>query len=221
MSESGLEQELKLVAAGEQVLDDVLGSDLVQERLDPRYKLNVAPIPYRGIYYDTPDGALGRQQCSLRARQEGDRLVAALKTAGVIENGLSSRMEYEAPLDRFPRTARELTEGELKREVALRIDLDQPLLAQVEVNTQRSIRRLVLNRADPDDCRLELVADRCVISAAGLTETLYEIELELKEGQLAPMLELGEQLRQRFPLTSSVRTKHEIGMQLRARALSS
>lgn len=186
--------------------------------VDPDSDTDPAPRHFLGIYYDTAEGELAAQRCSLRARKEDGVLMAALKLAGGIENGLSCRMEYEASLDKLLETAADLPEGELKDEVAKLISLDAPLDQQVEVDMQRSIRDLLVPGEDGVVSKVELVADEGVIRAAGLSESLYEIELELKEGDIAPILELGERLKTQFELTPSERTKHQIGLALRASA---
>lgn len=202
-----LEQEIKLTAPNRAVLQQILQSELVQS-LDSGVG-NQDAVRYVGVYYDTECGALARQRCTLRARLEGDRWRAAFKFGGGIRNGLSRRHELEADITGWLRHVEQLPAGELKDKVRAVIPSATSLNARVKVNMQRSIRQLNFSGAE-----IELVADHAIIHANGGQVTLYEVELELKRGDLADLLQLGEMFMQQFPLTRSTMGKHRIGLQL-------
>ncbi len=201
------EQEVKLTATESAVLDEVLHSSLVR-RLDTGIGAQ-DEVRYVGVYYDNDSGALGAKRCSLRARLEGDRHRAAFKFGGSIENGLSRRHELEADIDGWLDNVAQLPEGELKDAVVNIIPFDAPLRGRVTVDMRRSIRNLEFAGTD-----IELVTDHGTIAGQSKQVALYEVELELKHGDLAKLVELGEMLTQQFALTPSTMTKHRIGLQL-------
>ncbi len=205
------EQEIKLTANDETVLDEVLQSKLVRE-LDTGVGGRDA-VHYLGVYYDTESRALADNFCSLRARKEGERWRAALKFGGTIENGLSRRQELEADISNWLDNAGQLPPGALRDKVAEMIpDMireNAPLFPRVTVDMRRSIRNLEFQGT-----AIELVTDRGIIRGQSRAVELYEVELELMRGDIAAVVELGEMLTQRHALTPSTMTKHRIGLQL-------
>jgi len=203
------EQEVKLTAADATVLARVLGSELVRQLDSGAGRVDGAH--YLGIYYDTAARALEGARCSLRARLEGDAWRAALKYRGTIVNGLSTRRELEVDIAGELTCADDLPDGEFKRAVLEVIAPRAPLHEYLRVDMHRSIRNLLL-----DGTVIELSADnaRIINRASGRQTALYEIELELKRGDIEHVVELGEKLKQLFPLTPSTLTKRRIGLNL-------
>lgn len=203
------EQELKLTAAEHAVLARVLQSECVQ-RLDTGVG-NRDAARYLGIYYDTESRALEAARCSLRARLEGDVWRAALKYRGTMENGLSRRRELETDIDGELACADDLPPGDFKAAALAVIAPHAPLVEYLRVDMRRSIRNLLF-----DGTAIELSADdaRIINRASGRQTRLYEIELELKRGDLGKVVELGDALRRQFPLMPSTLTKRRIGVNL-------
>ncbi len=201
------EQEIKLTAADNAVLERVLQSKLVRG-LDTGVGGEDA-TRYVGVYYDTDDNALETAGYSLRARREGTRCRAALKFGGSIEDGLSRRHELLADITGWLDHTGQLPDGELNDKMRTLVPEDTPLRARVTVDMQRSIRNLNFHGAE-----IELAADSGVIKGQRRQVALHEIELELKRGDLAKVIRLGSMLAQQFPLTPSAITKHGIGLQL-------
>ncbi len=202
-----LEQELKLVAQDAEVLDAILESELVKRA--GTCEGTHGPERFHAIYYDTPTLELEQNRHSLRARMEGDRMVAAFKLPGSIVNGLSRRIEYETSIEGWLETPEDLPESDLKQEVLKILSPRSELVPRVEVDMQRTIRML-----ESEGSHFELVADRGVIKGTHGECLLHELELELKQGEVEPVLELGKQLADAFGLTPSHKTKHEIGLSL-------
>ena len=201
------EQEIKLTANDDAVLDEVLQSDLVRG-LDTGIG-SCDAVRYLGFYYDTEARVLADNLCSLRARREGDRWRAAFKYGGTIENGLSRRHELEADIAGQLHNAGQLPPGTLKDKVIELIPEDAPLCARVTVDMRRSIRNLVF-----EGTAIELVADKGTIHGQNRQVALYELELELIRGDVARVVELGEMLTRQYALTPSTMTKHRIGLEL-------
>ena len=202
-----LEQELKLVADNADVLKAILDSELVKQA--GICEGTHGPERFHAIYYDTPELELEKSSHSLRARMEGDRLVAAFKLPGSIVDGLSQRVEYEAPLRDWLNTPNDLPESELKQQVLSILMPDAELVPRVEVDMQRTIRML-----ESEGSHFELVADRGVIKGSHGEFELHELELELKQGAVEPVLRLGQRIADQFGLKPSHMTKHEIGLSL-------
>lgn len=203
------EQEVKLTAANEATLAQVLQSDTIR-RLDTGIGARDS-VPSTGVYYDTAARQLENHRCSLRARREEQNWRATFKFAGRIENGLFSRREMETEIGGWLDHAGQLPAGELRDQVIGIIPAEAPLIARVTVVMQRSIRNLHFA-----DSEIELSADRATISKAKLQRRvdLYEIELELKRGDVAAVVQLGGLLTRQFALTPSTLSKHRIGRQL-------
>lgn len=202
-----LEQELKLTAPDEDTLDAVLAAELITSACTDETLM--PPRRFLAVYYDTESGVLERARCALRVRWEGEGFRAAFKLPGNIVEGLSQREEYEADIDSWISRAGELPEGLLREKVAEHIRLDQPLQERVRVDMQRTIRWLRYQQAV-----IELVVDQGTITGLNGETELYEVELELKQGPLQAIIELGEQLVSAFELIPSTRTKYEIGLSL-------
>lgn len=206
-----VEQEIKLTAPSLAVLQQILQSELIQ-RLDSGVGRQDA-VHYLAVYYDTECNALTNKQCSLRVRREGERLRAAVKFSGSIVNGLSQRQELEADISNWPDNISQLPHGELQNKVLENLPPDAsavtPLIARVKTDMHRSIRNL--NFAGSE---IELSVDQGLIIGKNQQVTLYEVELELKQGDLANIIKLGKMFLQQFPLTPSTQTKHRIGLQL-------
>ncbi|MGB5708760.1 MAG: CYTH domain-containing protein [Arenicellales bacterium] len=204
---SMLEQELKLLADNAEVLEAILNSALI--RRAGICTGTHGPERFHAIYYDTSNLILEQKKYSLRAREEGERMVAAFKLPGSIVDGLSQRVEYEVELQGWLKTPDDLPESELKQQVLTILDPDAELVHRVEVDMQRTIRML-----EAAGSHIELVADRGIIKGSHGEYTLYELELELKQGEVGPVLSLGQQIAEEFGLTPSRMTKHEIGLTL-------
>ncbi|MGI9318855.1 MAG: CYTH domain-containing protein [bacterium] len=202
-----LEQELKLVANNAEVLEAILTSELVIQA--GTCEGTHGPERFHAIYYDTPGLQLELRSHSLRARMEGDRMVAAFKLPGSIVDGLSQRIEYEVEINDWLNTPDDLPESELKQQVLSIIAADAQLVQRVEVDMQRSIRML-----ESEGTHFELVADRGVIKGSHGEFILHELELELKQGEVGPVLRLGQQIAEQFGLKPSHMTKHAIGLTL-------
>ncbi len=202
-----LEQELKFTVENRSVLDAVLASSLIKTLItgDP----DPVAERFQGFYYDTPDWALERQKCSLRARREGDRFRAALKMPGRIVEGLSIREEYEADIFDWPRTVSEFSDAPFKNRLTALIPMGSKLVPRVEVDMLRRTAQLSLENSE-----VALMLDEGTIRGGDQSVSFCEVELELVRGAVEDVLDLGRQLEQQFFLMRSTLSKHEVGLQL-------
>ena len=167
------------------------------------------PKRFLAHYYDTEDRVLEKQLCSLRARKEGNLWRAAFKLKGKMVNGFSQREEYECDISGWLTCANDLPETELKTRVSDYLNLHSSLYSSVTTDTQRTVINLKMRL-----CDVEMVLDNAVITGENGQITLHEVELELKSGEVAEMIDLGNWLHEQFSLTPSKVTKHQIGLSL-------
>ena len=167
------------------------------------------PVRFHSIYYDTPEGKLGDVRCSLRVRERGESKRATFKFPGQMVDGLSSREEFETDVRGRISSVKNLPPSELKQRLCEVIAEDAELVETVRVMMNRNQIMLMA-----DGSEIELVTDEAIIYGQRGKTTLFEVELELKAGKVAPLLALGERLEAEFPLTRSTRSKHQIGLSL-------
>jgi triphosphatase len=136
------------------------------------------------IYFDTPDGLLSRHRFALRLRNEDGRWVQTLKGS---HGGADDRLEHEVPVAADDASAPAL-------------DLDRHRHSKVG----RELRALLKRHARPaleERCRTEVTRLRRVlrshgavvewaldqgeVTAAGRSQAISELELELKGGDAA------------------------------------
>ena len=140
------------------------------------------------IYYETDDNQLRRWDMGLRIRGVDQRYEMTLKAAGKTLGGLHQRPEYNVDIDEP-----QLDIARLPAEIwpqgtdvsALQVRL-QPLFSTHFV---REAWLVTFN-----DSEIEVAFDRGAVAAGELSEPLYEVELELKKGQRADMLQFAAEL---------------------------
>ncbi len=166
-------------------------------------------------YFDTPDRRLAAAGLVLRLRREGRRWVQAVKGAG---DGPLERLEHEAriaasssrdapPLDLARHDG--TPEGRALRR-ALGDDGADALALCFATDVQRTRREVRLGAT-----RIELSFDEGVLRAGdGRTLPVCELELELLQGPLAPMVALASRWAGRHGLWFDARSKAERGQWL-------
>ncbi|AXF78370.1 inorganic triphosphatase [Erwinia tracheiphila] len=140
------------------------------------------------IYYETADGQLRKGDMGLRIRGFGDRYEMTLKTAGQAVGGLHQRPEYNVMLNKP-----ELDITQFPPEiwpkgcdlVALQQKL-KPLFSTHFVREKWVVTYL--------SSEIEVAFDRGDVKAGELSETINEIELELKNGQRDELLAFASEL---------------------------
>lgn len=148
-------------------------------------------------YYDTPDNALEAARIALRIRRTPSGILQTLKTAGQTGAGLSTRGEWEWPID-----------GEL--DVAGLVDLppmqalDPAMLDDLEPRFSTDFERRIWF-IEHDDARIELALDRGEIESGSHRVAINELELELKpggrrSGDPRALWRLAAELAERVPL---------------------
>ncbi len=146
-------------------------------------------------YYDTPDGALSRQHCTLRRRMENEISVCTLKMPA----GTLGRAEFELECDSIQAAIPELCKLSGLEEL-------QNFAAELtEVCGARFDRRAIT--VDAGDCVLELALDQGVLMGGGREIPLCELEVELKDGSLQGAEAYARVLALRYGLQPETQSK--------------
>jgi inorganic triphosphatase YgiF len=170
-------------------------------------------------YYDTPDRHLASQQTTLRIRQENERCVVTVKLGETASQGLHQRLEWSVDLDVEPdwrdRPQIGLDVDWFLREAVSDGDPDELLRERLQVIDGRPL--IEVCRADfvrslcdvgYGGTLMELALDVGQLQAGERTAPIRELELELKEGDVRDLLELGQELIERFHLEPECRSKY-------------
>ena len=121
-------------------------------------------------YYDTPERALSRKNCTLRRRMENEASVCTLKMPA----GKLGRAEFELECGSIQEAIPELCKLSGFREL-------EALATQLtEVCGARFRRRAIT--VDVGDCIVEVALDEGVLIGGGQEVPLCELEVELKSG---------------------------------------
>lgn len=193
------EIELKLVL-------DEGGED--QLRAHPALKgVGGKAVRQLSIYYDTPDGALRNAGFSLRVRQSKGRYIQTIKRQGADSAGMFDRPEWEDEVKTaepdFDRAAKTPLGEHLGKKVRKRL---KPLIRSEMDRTTWNVTQ--------NGAAVEVVLDEGVVTGGKASERIAEVELELKSGAPADLIEFARQLGKRAPLRLGVLTKAERGYAL-------
>ncbi len=201
------EIELKLLVSKSD-LKKLLALDFVSAAIQPDSCRKRRLI---SSYYDTPDGAFRKNGIAYRVRSYGDRTYeATVKSTLQNSAGLSERREFNLPLT----AARAVLDG--FSELGLGRELSELAPDGVEklftVNVQRTTYLL-----DWEGAVIELAVDHGKITvgkSGGISDKIDEIELEIKEGDVASLLSLAAKLAAAVPLFAESRSKYARGLAL-------
>lgn len=162
-------------------------------------------------YYDTPARDLARAKVALRIRRDGDAFIQTLKSRGQSVAGLSERNEFDWYLDRAELDPSKLDDSCWPAALA---ELDKSLL-QPLFSTD-----FVRQRADIAWGRgkakvvIEAALDLGKVIAGEGEEEICELELELRQGEPAALLELAAELAADLALMPCDISKAERGYRL-------
>ena len=186
-----MEFEVKLAVDAPETMEQILADPAIARAMAEPLR----EIPMETTYYDTPDGSLSAKLWTLRRRMEGGSPVVTLKTPAGIPD---CRYEWETP------------EDDVLAAVPALISLGAPAELR-EVKAVRPVcgaafrRRAVL--LNLEGCTAELALDRGRLFRGDREAPIQELELELKGGDPAAMLALGERLCRDYGLHPEPKSK--------------
>lgn len=209
-----METEIKLRLRNETELLATLDSPLVTRLTMPDSRREMELV---NVYYDTTAHDLTARQMTLRLRQEGDRTMITLKAGDSSANELHQRFEWSAvlPEDRdsdlkdgldtswFKREASSNGDPDAKLQEALKLLKSKPLIPICEARFSR-----IAIDIGYGDSLLELALDDGKLIAGDLSEPVYEIEVELKEGDVRDLVELSQEMRDQLPVEPEALSKY-------------
>lgn len=186
-----MEFEVKLAVDAPETMERILADPAIAGAMAGP----VREIPMETTYYDTPAGSLSAKLWTLRRRMEGGSPVVTLKTPADLPD---CRNEWETPGD------------DVLAAVPALIALGAPEELR-ELKAVRPVcgaafrRRAVL--LDLEGCTAELALDRGRLFRGDREAPIQELELELKGGDPAAMLALGDRLCRDYGLHPEPKSK--------------
>lgn len=187
-------------------LAEAIMSDLTLLHLGASEWSRIAVLAY---YYDTQDLDLHKAGIVYRVRREGDKTVATIKGGGTPRSYLQRRQEWNVSVNSVLPDISVFDEEELG--IALKELLrDKELKELFSCSFER--RFLILNLGK--NTQAELAVDVGEIIAKDASEPICELELELKKGELDPMLQLSSSLVEKYQLLPEPRSKFCRGLHL-------
>lgn len=186
-----MEFERKLAADTAETLDQILTHEAIRQAICQP----MVEIPMETVYYGDRDGILSAHRWTLRRRMEGKVSVVTCKTPG---DGPYCRGEWELHADDLVAALPQLIAAGAPRELLNLQDL-HPICGA------KFIRRALL--LDLHTCKVELALDLGKLFRDDRVGPICEVELELKDGDPAAMLELGDQLCAAYSLHDEPKSK--------------
>ena len=142
----------------------------------------------KSVYYDTPDLRLRDLGVTLRVRYDGKSFVQTVKAEAGLENGVSNRIEIEAPVDNSKPDLDRIGDKSLRRKLVKAISGSSLERAFETVVTRTSYR------LETGDSLVELALDRGEARAKRRKTPIREAELELIEGDPKALLGITQEL---------------------------
>jgi len=168
-------------------------------------------VPLSDTYFDTPDLDLRRAGAALRVRHAGNECSQTLQAGGSVLGGLHSRLEWESRIDGSKPDLPALRELVDAKTLWCRL-LRSPLLEErlVPVFTSQVTRTMLELRQPQGDC-VEMVLDQGHLECGETRLPVSEIELELKSGDPAHLLDFALALQRDIPMQIGTLSKAERG----------
>ena len=162
-------------------------------------------------YYDTAERDLARARVALRLRRDGEQYIQTLKSRGQSVAGLSERNEWDWHLDKAKLDLKKLTDECWPAELA---GLDKKSLKPIfTTDFTRDKAEIAWGRGKAKVV-IEAALDQGKVVAGTQEEEICELELELREGDPAALLELAAELAASLPLMPCDISKAERGYRL-------
>ncbi len=209
-TEENMEIEVKYELPCEEELEKILEDEYLAESTEGE---EAETVPLRAIYYDTADGALRKNDISLRVRSEGPTAFATVKWGGSVRGAVHRREEINIPV--AIEDASDVPDAALFEHTPIGADIkrcteESPLVPVVIMQFDRTRKRLTFERNI-----IELALDRGKIITPRGCCPILEMELEHYAGpDPLAVLELGEVLAERHGLLLQPRSKYSRGLSL-------
>ena len=162
----------------------------------------------KATYFDTEDYDLCKNDMAYRVRREDDKLIASLKWGGKNDGALHTREEINIPVIDTRPNPETFEESDVGRDL-IRIIGGKPLHPIMDMQIER--RRF---RVDTQSSLLEVsIAGGQIVTEKG-SSPICEVEIELFSGQQDDLLEVGQELVDKYQVVSEKRSKFYRGLVL-------
>ncbi|MFO7703660.1 MAG: CYTH domain-containing protein [Halopseudomonas sp.] len=200
------ETEIKLRATPE-TLAAVQAHPLVQARQQGQWQTGTL----YNQYFDTPARDLAAAKVALRVRRDGDQFIQTLKSRGHSVAGLSERNEWDWPLQQ-PELDRALLDDTCWPDALA--GLDKNLLQPIFTTDFERTKVMLVWQREGQAVEVEAALDQGRVLAGQAQEIISEIELEIRTGPAAALLEMALELSADLPLMPCDISKAERGYRL-------
>ena len=204
-----MELEMKYSIPSKEVADAMWNDEYLLQIGDTESRKKVV---MKGVYFDTPDGLLSKNNIAFRVRSEDGFMLATLKWGGSVQNGFHSRQEINVPVQGagcFIATAKDtFKESEDGREL-MELFGDRPLVNLLETRYLRSLMRISYGASI-----IEMAIDTGSIVTDNGELPIMELELELYAGDPADIQALGDKLAEKYGLIAGNESKLKRGLDL-------
>jgi inorganic triphosphatase YgiF len=163
----------------------------------------------RDRYYDTADWRFHRAIYALRVRRTKGKAILAMKGLDRPRGGVSRREELEQVLPKSWRSFNRMPGGRVANRVK-RIAGGEELCVLFAIRNRRTVYECRLG----ESLTVVASADDFIVEAGTRRQALYEVELEIKSGDVAALRKLGRQLARRLGLSTAHRAKFRQGIEL-------
>ena len=200
-----MEIELKFSVPDDETMQAIWEDEMFElcEDEDSREELYL-----HGIYYDTEDSDLAKNDIAYRVRMEGDTPVATLKRRGNSEDGLHVREEINVPAEgEEPET--DLFAGCELGDSFIKLVKGKELKCVVETKINRRIFRI-----DPGESILEFSLDEGEVITKYGSIPISELEIELYSGDKEELLKVGSKVQKKYGLEVENKSKYAKGMEM-------
>ena len=199
-----MEIELKMLISDDN-LKRLLELELVQAALVPNSK-EVQHL--RTSYYDTDTMKLQSQGIAYRVRDKGDgTFEATVKMSKKKSSGLSERVELNIPLQEN----KAILTG--FKELGLDFDLADIVPEGVNCLFTVDVKRTIY-LAKVDETVIELAIDKGNVIAGDKAAPVDELEMEIKAGDTATLLNFALEIAKKVPMLMESRSKYARGLTL-------
>lgn len=143
----------------------------------------------RSIYYDTKDQALFNAGFSVRLRKDGAGWIQTVKTRSAVKNGLSTVGEYECEVPKKKLRLKAIPKKSARR--AVKSLTKGKTLKPVYETAMARMSSIV---SDGNGTLAEMSVDKGKIIAGNRSAKFSEAELELRQGEVASLYRLADDL---------------------------
>ncbi|MFA3791622.1 inorganic triphosphatase [Aliiglaciecola sp. SL4] len=140
-------------------------------------------------YFDTPEWLLSSQSIGLRVRSSEKGIEQTVKTAGKSIGGLHQRPEYNVSIDSLSPSLELFDPSIWPRDITL-AELQEKIIPIFNTDFKR--KAFLLRLSDGTD--VELVLDKGTVSTTDNSADICEMELELKNGDVAVLFDIAEKM---------------------------